>query len=98
MNDPDRLRQAALMQFASAIGFMIVTLPLAMIYDVHQASADSAFAHDSLRVGAIEHAWPVYVVAVIGTVWLLVGMFQWSEAYDMEKVATTPEQDEGSLD
>ena len=96
--DPDRLKQAALLQFVSAIGFMLVTLPLAMIYDVHQASADRGLYGGPLRVGAMEYAWPVYVVVVLGGLWLCVGLFQWSEAHDSEKVATTPQPDKGSLD
>ena len=98
MNDPDRLRQAALMQFVGAIGFMLVTLPLAMIYDLHQASTDRDFSGGGLRVGAIEYAWPVYVIVALGVVWLLVGLFQWSEAYELETRVKTPPPNDGSVD
>lgn len=98
MIDPDRQRQAALMQFVSAIGFMLVTLPLATIYDVHQASVDRDFGGGPLRVGAMENAWPVYVVVVLGGFWLCVGLFQWSEAHDQEKQAALPQSRDDSLD
>lgn len=96
MTDSGPQRQAALMQFVSAIGFMLVTLPLAMIYDLHQAFADRDVFGP--RVGALEYAWPVYLVVVIGAGWLCVGLFQWSDAHDSEKRASTPPSHEGSID
>jgi hypothetical protein len=97
MLDPARA-QAAMLQLASGIGFMLVTLPLALLFDVHRASADREMSGGQLRVGAWDFAWPVYIVVMIGAVWVLLGMFQWSEAHDEEKRATMPQSREDGLD
>ncbi|VXC15136.1 hypothetical protein [Aeromicrobium sp. 9AM] len=97
MLDPART-QGAMFQLASGIGFMLVTLPLALIFDVHQASADREMTGGPLRVGAWAFAWPVYIIVMIGAVWILLGVFQWSEAHDEEKRFTMPQSREDSLD
>ena len=98
MTDNDRRRQGALQLFVGAIGFMLVTLPLALLSDVHRASADANSYGGPLRVGAFEYAWPVYVVVAIGAIWLCFGFLEWSEAHDSEKRAGTPQSLTDSID
>jgi hypothetical protein len=98
MTDSDRRRQGALQLFVGALGFMLVTLPLALLSDLHRASADANSYGGPLRVGAFEYAWPVYVVVAIGAIWLCFGFFEWSEATDDDKRAGTPEPHEDSID